>query len=88
MALDSRAAYQRHDFSEPTLLHLSTRALNSLTWDIWFSLISNHLLMFRGPALCCEILCNLAPPHFLGAVLPESLEMLPPRLEVLNIPVK
>ena len=28
--------------------------LNSLIWDIWFSLINNHLLMFRLLALCCR----------------------------------
>ena len=28
--------------------------LNSLIWDIWFSLTNNHLLMFRLPALCCR----------------------------------
>ena len=42
----NRGAYQRNDFSEPRLSHLPTgrKDLNSLTWDIWFSLISNHLL--------------------------------------------
>ena len=45
---DSWRAYQRNDFSEPRLLHLSIhrKALNSLTWVIWFSLINNNLLMF------------------------------------------
>ena len=37
----SQGAYQRNDFSEPRLLHLLIfrKALNSLTWGIWFSLI-------------------------------------------------
>ena len=30
------------------------KALNSLTWDIWFSFFANNLLMFRLPALCCK----------------------------------
>ena len=30
------------------------KALNSLTWDIWFSSITNNLLMFRLSALCCK----------------------------------
>ena len=52
-------AYQRNDFSEPRLLQLPIyrKALNSLAWDIWFSLLNNNLLMIRLPAL----LYNLAP---------------------------
>ena len=47
---DSWAAYERNAFSKPRLSHLPIhrKALNSLTWDIWFSLINNNLLMFRG----------------------------------------
>ena len=42
----SWGAYQRNDFSEHRPLHiLIHRKLNSLTWDIWFSLVSNHILM-------------------------------------------
>ena len=54
LAPDSRGAYQRNEFSEPGILHLpiQRKALNSLTWDIWFSLINNNLFMFRLPALC------------------------------------
>ena len=35
-------AYERSDFSEPRLLHLliHRKALNALTWDIWFPLIN------------------------------------------------
>ena len=49
-------AYQRSDSSEPRLLHLLLygRVLNSLTWDIWFSLINSNLLMFQLPGLCCK----------------------------------
>ena len=37
-------------------LHLSIQriALNSLTWEVWFSLINNNLLILRLPALCCK----------------------------------
>ena len=45
------------------LLHLPIhrKALNSSTWDIWFSLINNNLLMFR---LCvAKLLYHLDPPH-------------------------
>lgn len=30
------------------------KALNSLAWDVWFSLIYGNLLMVRLPALCCK----------------------------------
>ena len=48
LAPDSWGAYQRNDFSEPRLLHLPIhrKALNSLTWNIWFSLIKSDLLRF------------------------------------------
>ena len=47
---DSWNAYQRNDFNEPITSHLPIhrKALNSLTWEIWLSLIYNNLLMFRG----------------------------------------
>ena len=56
LAPDRWSAYQRNDFSEPRFLHLPIhrKALNSLTWDILFSLIKNNLLMFRLPASCCK----------------------------------
>ena len=56
LAPDSWGANQRNDFSEPRLLHLPIhrKALNSLTWVIWFSLINNNFLTFRLPALYCK----------------------------------
>ena len=41
---------QSDDFRESRVFHLPIhrKALNSLTWVIWFSLTDNHLLMFRG----------------------------------------
>ena len=56
LAPDSWGAYPRSDFSEPRLLHLPIqgKVLNSLTWDIWFSLTKSNILTFRLPALCCK----------------------------------
>ena len=53
LAPGSWDAYEWNDFNESRLLHLAIcrKALNSLTWDIWLSLINNHVLMFRLPAL-------------------------------------
>ena len=79
------------NFCEPRLLHfpIHRKELNSLTWDIWFSLSNNNLLMFRLPALCCKT--SIEPgssPRLLGAVLSGPLEMLSPRFEVLKIPTE
>ena len=64
LAPHSWDAYERNDFSEPRLLHLPIhrKALNSLTWAIWFSLIHRIFLMFRLPPFCCKLLFNLASP--------------------------
>ena len=45
--------HQKNDFSEPRLLDFPThrKVVNSLTWDIWFSINSN-LLMFQLSGLC------------------------------------
>ena len=45
-------AYERSDFSDPWLLHLPIhrKALNSLTWDIWFPSI--HKNTFDAQATC------------------------------------
>ena len=37
-----------------TFTFIHRKGLISLTWDIWFSLIINNLLMFWLPALCCK----------------------------------
>ena len=83
----SWGANQRNDFSELQLLHLCRhrKALSSLTWDIWFSLINNHLSMLRPPALCCKtFLWPTFPPRRLEAILSGLLEMLSPGPEVLK----
>ena len=72
VAPDSWGAYQRNDFSEPRLLHLPIhrKVPNSLTWDIWFSLIYQNLLMFRLLALCCKAPVHHGfPPHLLRTFL-------------------
>ena len=88
-APDSWGAYQEDDFSEPRLLHHPTyrKALNSLIWGIWFSIINSNLLTFRLPALCYKIpIYSGSPLDLLRAILSGFPEMLPPRLEVLKIP--
>ena len=52
LAQDSWDAYKRNDFSEPRLLYLPIhrKVLNSLTWDIWFSLI--HRKTFDVETTC------------------------------------
>ena len=52
----SWGACQNKDFSEPRPLHLPVyrKVLNSLTWNIWFSLTNNNLMMFWLPVLCCK----------------------------------
>ena len=57
LAPDGWDSYERNDFTEPRLLYLPIhrKALNSLTWDVWFSLINNNPLMFRLPALYWKI---------------------------------
>ena len=64
LARDRWGAYEGKDFSEPRFLYLPThrKALNSFTWDIWFSLINNNLLMFRLPALNTKLVYNLRLP--------------------------
>ena len=56
LALDAWGACQTKDFSEPRLLHflIYRKVLRSLTWDIWFSLISNNLLIFQLPDLLLQ----------------------------------
>ena len=65
LASDSWGAYQRNDSSDP----IHRKALNSLTWDIWFSLINNNLWRSWLPGLCCKT--PIYPgfsPRLLGAV--------------------
>ena len=74
LALNSWGAYQRNDFSEPRFLHLPSycNVLNSLIWDIWFSLINNYLLRFQPPGLCCKNSCVSRLFLYLFQVVPQS----------------
>ena len=68
-------------FSKPRLLHLSLgrKALNSLTWDIQFSLINSNLLMFQLPGLVAKPPVYPSPPPVASSE-PQSPERLCPRL--------
>ena len=63
LAPDSSEVYESNDFGEPRLLCLPIHreVLNSLTWDTWFSLMNDNLLLLRLPAPGCKLLCKLAP---------------------------
>ena len=66
----SRSACQRNDFREPRLLHLPIprKALNFVTWDIWFSLINSNLLMFQGfpdSSVGKKSTCNVGDPNLI-----------------------
>jgi len=63
LAPDGSEANKRNNFSDPRLLCLPIhrKVLHSLTWDTWFSLMNNNLLMLRLPAPCCKLPCKLAP---------------------------
>ena len=73
-APDSWGAYRRNDFSELWLLHLPTHSkmLNSLTWDIWFSLINSNLLIFPLPGHCCKNSCISWLLPYLFWTVPQS----------------
>ena len=57
------------------------KGLISLTWDVWFSLIINNLLMFWLPALCCK---NSHTFWLFKAVPQSDLRLLSPGLKVLR----
>ena len=91
-ASDSWGAYQRNEFSEPKLLHLSMyrKALNTLMWDIWFSL-TVIIWCSQIPASCCKNSCICYPPPHpatFSTVFSGLLEMLPPRTEILKMSTK
>ena len=61
LASESRDAYERNEFSKPKLLHLPIyrKALNSLTWDIWFSLL--HKNTFDVQTTCPLLQTSTSP---------------------------
>ena len=79
---DSYDAYESNGFSEPRLLHLPKhrKMLNSLTWDIWFSLIHKNTFDVQTACTLLQTSTTL-PPHLLQAVLSGLLEILPPTLK-------
>ena len=67
LAPGSWGAYQRNDFSVARLMHLSIhrKALNSLTWEIWFNFINSNLLMFQPSGFVAKSPIYPGSPHFL-----------------------
>lgn len=57
------STYPRNDFKEPRLLHppIQRKALTSLTWDVYFSLINSEVLMFLPPPFLQKLLNVLTP---------------------------
>ena len=79
----AEVSHRRNDFKEAGLLYppIHRKVLNCLTWDIWFSLISSHLLMFQPPVFVAKLLHILAP-CLASLEQSEWSEMLGPGLEV------
>ena len=73
----------RHDWATSLSLPFPThrKGLISLTWDVWFSLIINNLLMFWLPALCCK---NSHTSWLFRAVAQCDLRLLSPGLKALR----
>ena len=91
VARDSWDAYQRNDSNKPRVLDLPIhkKALTSLTWVMWFSLMNNSLLMFSLLVLCCKACIQSGSSPCFSIVVPSgSLEMLSPRFEVLKMPTE
>ena len=63
-------AHQMDDFSKPLHLPICREVLNSLTWDVLFSLINSDLVIFPLPGLCCKnSYISWLLPYLFGAVL-------------------
>ena len=64
LAPDTWGAYQENDFSQPRLLHHPTyrKALNSLTWGIWFSIINSNIWHSDYLPFVAKLLYIMAPP--------------------------
>lgn len=72
-ALDSWGAHQRNHFSEARLLHVPIpgKALRSLTWDAWVSLLV-ICWYARLLGLCCRNSCISCPFPYLFRAVPQS----------------
>ena len=73
-----QGTYQRSDFTEPRLLHLSIhrKALNSLALAVWFSLIDRTLSMFHYLVFIAKLLYILVHPVSLWDITSELSEKL------------
>ena len=83
LAPDSWGAHQRNDFSEPRLLYLLIlrKAPNSLTGDVWFSLIYCYLSVFPTTSSPFQNSCiSWLLPYLLGVVLQSYLRVCLPGL--------
>ena len=68
LAPDKRGIYQRNDFSGPRFFHLPIyrKALNSLPWNICFSLSNSNLLMgFPCSSVGNESACSTGAPDLI-----------------------
>ena len=83
LALISWGSYQRNDFHEPRLLHLpiNRKGLNSLSWDIWFSLINSKFWCYKLLSFRAKLLFILSPPFPILSRPSEPSERLPAGLE-------
>ena len=45
------------------ILPYNRKVLNVFRQEIWSTLLNSHLLIFRLPAPCSKLVCNLTPPH-------------------------
>ena len=71
---DSWGACQKDDFNDSRLLHLPIckKALNSLNWDIYFSLTVFCFVLFYVPDPCCKTLIYPDNLHYLFKAIPYS----------------
>ena len=91
LAPDSWDARERGDCREPRLPHLPIhrKALDSLTWDIWFSLIHKNTFDVQTTCPLLQTPIQLdSSPYLLRTVFSGLLEMLFLRFDVLKISTK
>ena len=79
---DSWGAYQRNDFGEPRLLHLPIhrKVINTLTLDIWFSLINSNFWYSVSLPFVAKFLYILPPCLPPWSSFSQLSEKLSPRL--------
>ena len=72
----SKESFQRCNLFIAPFLH--RKLLNSLTGDIWVSVIYHSFLYFQPPGVCCKILYIVTLPLSLGSGFSELSKRLPP----------